>query len=373
MDHKPSSARTLLSVLLSLTLHAGLVAIGLVVGAFFTERNPKVASEKEAVTVTVNETVSAEPKAVAQPPREKPVEKPAATPVVKEENFVAQAEAKKPFEKPAPKTAKKIVMITDFSDEQKASEEPAQQIEPQPVVEVSETALPSSDDNEVAADESQAENENKSEATESEENQSENATASEAVASSDSELATETDPGTDTTSDEQGLDDTASQPTAATEESPQNFLTLRQAPGNRPPAYPKQLRALNVEGKGQLKYFVNRDGHVSKMELTQSTGSAELDQAALDAFTKYKFVPGQEGYTVHKLGFFCENEYTFPKRSCYIYSPKSSARERVEPLARRTRLRALPRFASFLRRRVSVTCVLDAIIELLQKRSEIKK
>ncbi|MEK6556068.1 MAG: TonB family protein, partial [Bdellovibrionota bacterium] len=89
----------------------------------------------------------------------------------------------------------------------------------------------------------------------------------------------------------------------ATKEAPQNFLTLKQAPGNRAPSYPKELRKQQVQGKGQLKYFVNKDGRVGQMELTQSTGSAELDKAAMDSFANYKFVPGQEGYTVHNFEF----------------------------------------------------------------------
>jgi TonB family protein len=42
---------------------------------------------------------------------------------------------------------------------------------------------------------------------------------------------------------------------------------------------------------------------VRDLRLTRSTGHAELDQAAMDAFRKYKFVPGQEGYTVHNFEF----------------------------------------------------------------------
>jgi len=49
--------------------------------------------------------------------------------------------------------------------------------------------------------------------------------------------------------------------------------------------------------------FVNKDGSVNQVQLTKSTGYADLDQAAIDAFSKYKFVPGQEGFTVHNFEF----------------------------------------------------------------------
>lgn len=83
----------------------------------------------------------------------------------------------------------------------------------------------------------------------------------------------------------------------------QNFLELRQAAGNEPPSYTRDMRINKLEGRGQLVYFVNKHGQVTDMRLNQSTGSSELDQAAIDAFKKYKFVPGQEGYTVHNFEF----------------------------------------------------------------------
>lgn len=83
----------------------------------------------------------------------------------------------------------------------------------------------------------------------------------------------------------------------------QNFLELRQAAGNKPPSYTKDMRVRRLEGRGQLVYFVNKQGAVTDLRLSQTTGSPELDQAAVDAFRRYKFVPGQEGYTVHNFEF----------------------------------------------------------------------
>jgi TonB family protein len=83
----------------------------------------------------------------------------------------------------------------------------------------------------------------------------------------------------------------------------QSFAELRQVPGNRPPQYTREMRLNKMEGKGQLIYYVNKDGQVSDIRLVESTGHASLDQEALDAFKRYKFVPGQEGYTVHNFEF----------------------------------------------------------------------
>ena len=83
----------------------------------------------------------------------------------------------------------------------------------------------------------------------------------------------------------------------------QNFLQLRQMPGNRPPSYPEQARIKYHEGSGQLKYLVTREGTVTDLVLTKSTGHSELDQAAMNSFRKYRFVPGQQGYTIHNFTF----------------------------------------------------------------------
>src|SRR5690606_37739589 len=80
-------------------------------------------------------------------------------------------------------------------------------------------------------------------------------------------------------------------------------MGLRQMPGNTPPDYARELRRKRVQGRGQLVYYVTRDGRVTNIQLTKSTGSPELDQSAISAFSKYKFYPGQEGYTVHDFEF----------------------------------------------------------------------
>ena len=83
----------------------------------------------------------------------------------------------------------------------------------------------------------------------------------------------------------------------------QNYLGLRQMPGNQPPVYTTQMRLQHMQGSGQLVYYVNKNGMVSDIHLTKSTGYPPLDQAAIQAFSKYRFYPGQEGYTVHNFEF----------------------------------------------------------------------
>lgn len=63
------------------------------------------------------------------------------------------------------------------------------------------------------------------------------------------------------------------------------------------------MRIKKLQGRGQLIYYVKKDGTIGDIKLSQSTGSKELDQAALNAFSKYKFVPGQDGYTKHDFEF----------------------------------------------------------------------
>lgn len=83
----------------------------------------------------------------------------------------------------------------------------------------------------------------------------------------------------------------------------QNYLGLRQSPGNKPPVYSRAMRLEKLEGSGQLVYFVTNEGIVKQIRLTKSTGKPDLDQAAINAFSKYKFVPGQSGYTLHEFAF----------------------------------------------------------------------
>ena len=286
MDHKPSPYRTFSSFLLSALFHTSLVAAGAVIGTFYAQNKAQdtqaKVSAKGEQTYTIT-TAEAESEPVATPD---PL--PAPPPVVAKAP-VKKAQAQKP--------AKKIVAI-DMSGEATQEKEAVADaasatpvvteeiVEAQEVVEVNESL------NESAASEATEE----ISVTEIE--------AREEVAAEEAQVSAPAEDAAAEVAAEQAQVAATAPVTAATSESaPQNFVTLKQAPGNKPPSYPEALRMKQVQGKGQLKYFVTKEGRVSNVELVQSTGSAELDQAALDAFSKYKFVPGQEGYTVHNFEF----------------------------------------------------------------------
>ncbi|MBX9849339.1 MAG: energy transducer TonB [Rhodocyclaceae bacterium] len=62
---------------------------------------------------------------------------------------------------------------------------------------------------------------------------------------------------------------------------------------NPAPDYPKVSRALGEQGRVVLKVFVNKSGEASQVSLDQSSGYPRLDEAALAAVQKWRFVPAQ--------------------------------------------------------------------------------
>jgi protein TonB len=64
---------------------------------------------------------------------------------------------------------------------------------------------------------------------------------------------------------------------------------------NTPPRYPLIARRNGVEGTVRLKVFVTREGRPADVQLDQSSGSAALDTAALDAVKTWQFVPARRG------------------------------------------------------------------------------
>lgn len=63
---------------------------------------------------------------------------------------------------------------------------------------------------------------------------------------------------------------------------------------NPPPAYPPQSRRLGHQGKVILRVLVNAAGTPDKVELRTSSGFDRLDDAALDAVRRWKFVPARQ-------------------------------------------------------------------------------
>ncbi|MFZ2852863.1 MAG: energy transducer TonB, partial [Rhodocyclaceae bacterium] len=64
---------------------------------------------------------------------------------------------------------------------------------------------------------------------------------------------------------------------------------------NPPPAYPALSRRMGEEGRVVLRVFVEPNGRPSAIEVRNGSGSPRLDQAALDAVARWKFVAARRG------------------------------------------------------------------------------
>ncbi len=66
---------------------------------------------------------------------------------------------------------------------------------------------------------------------------------------------------------------------------------------NPPPAYPPVSRRFGEQGRIVLRVLVSAQGDAEKTEINQSSGYARLDQAAVDAVRRWKFVPAKRDDT----------------------------------------------------------------------------
>ncbi|MBR0674257.1 energy transducer TonB [Roseomonas soli] len=68
------------------------------------------------------------------------------------------------------------------------------------------------------------------------------------------------------------------------------------APGQRnaPPDYPAESRRRGEEGVVRLALRIGSDGRVEGAEVTDSSGYAALDRAALEAVRRWRFRPASE-------------------------------------------------------------------------------
>ena len=66
---------------------------------------------------------------------------------------------------------------------------------------------------------------------------------------------------------------------------------------NPPPSYPPLAKQLNIEGRAVIRILVNPSGTPDQVELAQSSGSAVLDRAALNAVRRWIFIPARQGTT----------------------------------------------------------------------------
>lgn len=64
---------------------------------------------------------------------------------------------------------------------------------------------------------------------------------------------------------------------------------------NPAPNYPSVSRRLGEQGRALLRVQVRADGTADAVALQTSSGSERLDQAALDAVIKWRFVPAKRG------------------------------------------------------------------------------
>lgn len=62
---------------------------------------------------------------------------------------------------------------------------------------------------------------------------------------------------------------------------------------NPAPDYPGMSRRIGEEGRVMLKVLVNAEGNAESVQLEQSSGSERLDQAAIKAVKRWRFVPAQ--------------------------------------------------------------------------------
>ena len=58
---------------------------------------------------------------------------------------------------------------------------------------------------------------------------------------------------------------------------------------NVPPKYPADALRMRAEGTAQLRITVSREGQVMEIEIKQSSGWPSLDQAAVEAVSKWRF------------------------------------------------------------------------------------
>ena len=64
---------------------------------------------------------------------------------------------------------------------------------------------------------------------------------------------------------------------------------------NPPPVYPALSRRMSEQGKVMLRVLVNAKGTADRIELKSSSGSSRLDDAALEAVKRWRFVPARQG------------------------------------------------------------------------------
>lgn len=83
--------------------------------------------------------------------------------------------------------------------------------------------------------------------------------------------------------------------------------SLRPAPGNPQPRYPKTAQQKKQQGSVLLLYFVDDAGLVEQIQLLKSSGYSELDNEALRTLSRQEYLPGQSGWYRHRIDFKLKN------------------------------------------------------------------
>ncbi len=72
---------------------------------------------------------------------------------------------------------------------------------------------------------------------------------------------------------------------------------------NPPPAYPRASRRLGEQGTVIVRVLISTQGLPEKAEVRTSSGFARLDQAALEAVLRWRFLPGRRSGTPETMWF----------------------------------------------------------------------
>jgi TonB family protein len=81
------------------------------------------------------------------------------------------------------------------------------------------------------------------------------------------------------------------------------------------PKVPSEARAKHLAGSGVCMVYIRPDGIVSRAEMIQSTGQSLLDQASIDAYSKWRFVPGAIKKGKAKIPITYTGNYTKPPQT----------------------------------------------------------
>lgn len=72
---------------------------------------------------------------------------------------------------------------------------------------------------------------------------------------------------------------------------------------NPQPAYPAISRRMGEQGKVIVRAYIGTDGTAQRAEVRQSSGSARLDDAAVQTVLRWRYVPGKRGGVPEAMWF----------------------------------------------------------------------